>query len=118
MPTAWQPLSFAICPTTLPTAPDAADTTTVSPGCGSAIFSKPYQAVTPGMPSTLSAADNGAVPVSTLRSVSAFAVANSCQPPRALTISPFLKRGLRFQHFTDRTAHHDFAQLHRRRVGL
>ena len=52
MPTARQPLIFAICPTTLPTAPEAADTTTVSPAFGWQMSSRPTHAVTPGMPST------------------------------------------------------------------
>jgi len=52
MPTARQPLSFAIWPTALPTAPEAADTTTVSPGFGWQMSSSPTQAVTPGMPTT------------------------------------------------------------------
>ena len=34
MPTARAPLIFAICPTAEPTAPEAADTTTVSPARG------------------------------------------------------------------------------------
>jgi len=50
MPTARQLDSFASWPTTLPTAPLAADTTTVSPAFGSMIRFRPYQAVTPGMP--------------------------------------------------------------------
>ncbi len=41
MPTARAPLIFAICPTTEPTAPDAADTTTVSPAFGWPISSSP-----------------------------------------------------------------------------
>ena len=34
IPTTFAPLILAICHTTEPTAPDAADTTTVSPDCG------------------------------------------------------------------------------------
>ena len=41
MPTARAPLIFAIWPTTEPTAPDAADTTTVSPALGLPISSSP-----------------------------------------------------------------------------
>jgi hypothetical protein len=41
MPTARQPSSFAIWPTTCPTAPDAAETTTVSPGFGCATALSP-----------------------------------------------------------------------------
>ena len=50
MPTTRQPFSLASWPTTLPTAPLAADTTTVSPAFGAMIWFKPYQAVMPGMP--------------------------------------------------------------------
>ena len=49
-PTARQPSALASWPTTLPTAPLAALTTTVSPAFGSMIFVSPTQAVTPGMP--------------------------------------------------------------------
>src|SRR3954470_1288956 len=51
MPTARHPLIFASWPTTCPTAPDAAETTTVSPGFGRPISSRPKYAVRPGMPS-------------------------------------------------------------------
>src|SRR6266446_4715705 len=51
-PTTVCPLSLAIWHTTDPTAPEAADTNTTSPGLGIAIFSKPTQAVSPGMPAT------------------------------------------------------------------
>ena len=67
MPTARHPLSFAICPTTLPTAPDAADTTTVSPGRGRPKSSKPTYAVSPGMPRTPSAVPIGACVGSSVR---------------------------------------------------
>ncbi len=50
MPTARQPAILASCPTTLPTAPEAALTTTVSPAFGAMMRFRPYQAVTPGMP--------------------------------------------------------------------
>src|SRR5258708_27654013 len=46
------PLSLAIWHATDPTAPEAADTNTTSPGLGLAILSKPTQAVSPGMPAT------------------------------------------------------------------
>ena len=52
MPTARAPQIFASCPTTLPTAPEAADTTTVSPALGWPISFRPKYAVMPGMPST------------------------------------------------------------------
>src|ERR1700716_1487732 len=51
-PTTVCPLSLAIWHTTDPTAPEAADTNTTSPGLGIAILSKPTQAVSPGMPAT------------------------------------------------------------------
>ena len=50
MPTARQPRTLASWPTAVPTAPLAALTTTVCPGFGSMIFTRPYHAVTPGMP--------------------------------------------------------------------
>src|ERR1700680_2210603 len=51
-PTTVCPLSLAIWQTTDPTAPDAAETKTTSPGLSIAILSKPTQAVSPGMPAT------------------------------------------------------------------
>ena len=60
MPTARQPLILAIWPTADPTGPLAAATTTVSPGCGLPMISKPAQAVNPGMPSAPSAVVIGA----------------------------------------------------------
>ncbi len=50
MPTTRQPRALASAPKALPTAPLAAVTTRVSPALGSMIFTRPYQAVTPGMP--------------------------------------------------------------------
>ena len=50
MPTTRQPLILAICPTTLPTAPDAPETTTVSPALGCPVFKIPKYAVIPGIP--------------------------------------------------------------------
>ena len=41
IPTTLQPLSFAIWPTTEPTAPEAAEITTVSPSLGCPISSSP-----------------------------------------------------------------------------
>ena len=49
-PTARQPFALASWPTTVPTAPLAALTTTVSPALGAMILFSPYHAVTPGMP--------------------------------------------------------------------
>src|SRR6202521_2777327 len=51
-PTTVCPLSLAIWHTADPTAPDAAETKTTSPGLSIAILSKPTQAVSPGMPAT------------------------------------------------------------------
>jgi len=50
MPTTRQPRALARAAKALPTAPVAALTTMVWPGLGSMIFTSPYQAVTPGMP--------------------------------------------------------------------
>jgi hypothetical protein len=50
MPTARQPRALARAPNALPTAPVAALTTIVSPAFGSMILTRPYQAVTPGIP--------------------------------------------------------------------
>src|SRR2546422_4556051 len=52
MPTALAPASWAICPTSDPTGPLAAATTTVSRGCGLPITRRPPYAVNPGIPST------------------------------------------------------------------
>ena len=50
MPTTRQPRALARAANALPTAPVAALTTTVSPALGAMILTRPYQAVTPGMP--------------------------------------------------------------------
>ncbi len=50
MPTTRSPRALAKAANALPTAPVAALTTTVSPSPGLQIFTRPYQAVTPGMP--------------------------------------------------------------------
>src|SRR5260370_690667 len=50
MPTARQPLIFAICPTTMPVAPAAPETTTVSPALACPTSSSPKYAVNPGLP--------------------------------------------------------------------
>jgi NADPH-dependent curcumin reductase CurA len=52
IPITRQPISFAICPTIEPTAPDAAEITMVSPGLGLHTSVKPKYAVLPGIPST------------------------------------------------------------------
>ena len=51
---------FANWPTTEPTAPEAAATTSVSPGLGWPMFIRPVHAVIPGIPSTPSAVVTGA----------------------------------------------------------
>ena len=80
MPTARAPLIFAIWPTADPTGPVAAATTTVSPGCGLPISSRPAYAVKPGMPSTPSAVDTGTTDGSSLRSPEPSLSAWVCQP--------------------------------------
>ena len=50
MPTTRQPRALPSAAKALPTAPVAALTTSVWPALGAMIFSSPYQAVTPGMP--------------------------------------------------------------------
>ena len=50
IPTVLQPKSFAICPTTEPTAPEAADTTTVSLSLTFPTSLSPKYAVLPGIP--------------------------------------------------------------------
>jgi hypothetical protein len=51
MPTTRQSCTFAICPTMDPTAPAAADTTTVSPRSSAPTSRRPKYAVMPVMPS-------------------------------------------------------------------
>src|ERR1700754_3682373 len=93
MPTARQPASFASCPTTLPTAPLAALTTTVSPACGAMIRFRPYHAVTPVMPTTPRYADSGTRASSTLVMPRPSDVPNSCQPNMPVTLSPTANDG-------------------------
>ena len=66
MPTTRQPLILAIWPTTWPTAPAAAETTTVSPATGRPISSSPKYAVIPGMPRTLRYFVSGALSTATV----------------------------------------------------
>ncbi len=93
-PTARQPLSFAICPTTAPTAPDAAETTTVSPALGRPMSRRPTYAVIPGMPSTPRAVVRGASFGSSFRRPTVLATAWDCQPLKPRTKSPFGNAGL------------------------
>jgi hypothetical protein len=67
MPTALAPPIFASWPTSEPTGPLAAATTTVSPGFGLPISRRPEYAVNPGMPSTPKALLTGAAAGSSLR---------------------------------------------------
>src|SRR5207344_1593553 len=87
------PLSLAIWHTTDPTAPEAAETNTTSPGLGCAILSKPTQAVSPGMPATPRNAWGGSPNVSSICTVSAGALNRSRQPNQEETRSPGLNRG-------------------------
>src|SRR5206468_1946827 len=91
MPTARQPLIFAICPTALPTAPEAADTTTVSPLFGSPMSRRPMYAVRPGMPRTPRYAEIGMSVPSILRTFVPSLTPYACHPVRATTLSPGLK---------------------------
>ncbi len=72
MPTARAPLAFTIWPTTVPTAPVAAEQTTVSPAFGTMMRLTPTHAVTPGMPSGPRKACSGTLLSSTLRSIAGF----------------------------------------------
>src|SRR5467141_3358037 len=92
-PTTVCPLSLAIWHTTDPTAPEAADTNTTSPGLGIAIFSKPTQAVSPGMPATPRNAWGGSPNVSSFCRLAAGALNRSRQPNQEETRSPGLNRG-------------------------
>src|SRR5262245_18646889 len=82
-PTARQPWSFAIWPTAEPTAPEAAETTTVSPSLGRPSFMRPKYAVTPGMPHTPSAVDGGgeSVTFNTGCRLLGSRIEYFCQPP-------------------------------------
>src|SRR5688500_9465095 len=93
MPTARQPFSLASCTTTEPTAPDAALTTTVSPGFGSPILARPAYAVRPGMPSTPSAVDSGATDGSSRCTALRLTRACSCQPHCPTTNCPAVRLG-------------------------
>src|ERR1700722_17058051 len=81
IPTALQPLIFPICPTTDPTAPEAAATTIVSPGLGLPTSGRPTNAVIPGLPTTPSAVETGGMAGPGLRNPPPFESAYSCQPP-------------------------------------
>src|ERR1039457_1540217 len=95
MPTTRQFLILAICPTTAPTAPAAAETTTISPGFGCPVSRSPKYAVMPGMPNTLRYFGNGAILASTFVTPRPSVSAYSCTPNDPETHSPHEKRGLR-----------------------
>ena len=116
-PTARHPLSFAIWPTMPPTAPDAADTTTVSPALGCPTSSSPKYAVRPGIPSTPSAVEIGAAVGSIFRMPLPSDTAYSCQPSRPSTTSPTANPGW-LERTTSPTvaALHHVAERHRRDV--
>src|SRR5229473_2761086 len=75
------PLNLAIWHTNDPMAPEAAETTTTSPGLGIAILSKPTQAVSPGMPATPRNAWGGSPNVSSFCRLPPGALNRSRQPP-------------------------------------
>ena len=121
MPTARQPAIFASCPTTLPTAPLAAETTTVSPAFGVADLGKAHPGrdarACPAAPSHTVSGSRGSGSF-----MSALAVgtrAKRCQPSMPTTLSPAAKPGWREAvTVAHRAAHHHLAQLHPRGVGL
>src|SRR2546426_1393375 len=94
MPTALAPASCASCPTSDPTGPLAAATTTVSPGCGLPITRRPPYAVNPGIPSTPRPVVTGAAAGSSLRRPVPFESACVRHPVRARTTSPLTYAGL------------------------
>src|SRR5213594_571848 len=88
MPTALAPASWASCPTSDPTGPLAAATTTVSRGCGLPITRRPPYAVNPGIPSTPRPVVIGAAAGSNLRRPVPSESACVRHPVRARTTSP------------------------------
>src|SRR5258708_35670709 len=94
MPTARQPCSLASWPTPEPTAPDAAETTTVSPALGLPICIRPHHAVMPGMPSTESAVESGATLGSSFIDMAPLETAWLGQPEHHVTKRPSLTRGV------------------------
>jgi hypothetical protein len=88
MPIVRQPARFASCPATLPTAPLAAETSTVSRARGSQILSMPYHAVTPGMPTGPRNADIGRRLASTFMIPEPSDKPYCCQPSVPTTVSP------------------------------
>ena len=79
-----------------PTGPQAADTSTVSPGIGSPRCSSPAQAVSPGMPRIPIPVLTGAASGSSFRrSMAPVLSPYSCQPLEQTAISPGAKSGWR-----------------------
>src|SRR3981189_2800292 len=87
------PLSLAIWHAADPTAPEAADTNTTSPGLGIAILSKPTQAVSPGMPATPRNAWGGSPNVSSFCRLAAGAFDRLRQPTPEGAGAPGCARG-------------------------
>src|ERR1700692_4647055 len=106
------PLSLAIWHTADPTAPDAAETNTTSPGLGSAILSKPTQAVSPGMPATPRNAWGGSPNVSSFCRLGAGALG----PANAggAELATFEARMVGSRNFADRAALQLFTDLEAR----
>src|SRR5688572_13986490 len=88
-PTTRQPRYLAICTTLEPTAPAAADTTTVSPAFGWPISVRPNHAVRPVAPNTLSAQrGSGSDLGSNTRRPLPSLTSESCTPSMPLTHAP------------------------------
>jgi hypothetical protein len=90
IPTTRAPSALASWPATEPTAPAAADTTTVSPGCGLPMSRIPTHAVSPVIPSAPIYA-LGEIPSATStgnKGIASEATAYSCQPTRPCTVWP------------------------------
>src|SRR5215510_11475188 len=93
IPTARQPLILAIWPTTIPVAPAAPETTTVSPARGLPISSNPKYAVSPVIPSAPRYTGNGAMLGSIFVSPRPSEMAYSCTPSTPKTYSPVVNDG-------------------------
>src|ERR1700722_10767646 len=78
----------------LPTAPPAADTTTVSPALGAPISSIPHHAVRPGIPTAPRYAESGIAFGSTFCNSAPVETPYCCHPKYPVTESPGVKLGL------------------------
>ncbi|MNO45070.1 hypothetical protein D3C76_353270 [compost metagenome] len=87
------PARLASCTAMVPTAPEAADTSRVSPACRRATLCKPAQAVMPGMPRAPRKSWEGSAVAGKRVSCSPLATKASRQPSMLLTASPTLKSG-------------------------